>query len=123
MMLTSNTPKNTTRMQSEVYVLQCSLVKKIMFDCVSVCVYVQYTVLYLCIAKHFEHVRVEGLHRLVVAREDLLLDGAQVQRLRHLLVVLAVPGVTGKHRGLSARLQPTDQWTHGTVIARRPPHS
>ena len=65
--------------------------------CVCVSVYM-HTVLYLCVAKHFEHVRVEGLHCLVVARENLLLDGAQVQRIRHLLVVLAVPGVTGKHK-------------------------
>lgn len=51
---------------------------------------------YLSVAEHFEHVCVEGLHGLVVAGEDLLLDGAQVQRVRHLLIVLTVPDVTHK---------------------------
>lgn len=46
---------------------------------------------YLGIAEHFEHVCVKRFNGLVVAGEDLLLDGAQVQRVRYLLIVLAVP--------------------------------
>lgn len=49
---------------------------------------------YLSIAEHFEHVCVKRFNGLVVAGEDLLLDGAQVQRVRHLLIVLAVPDGT-----------------------------
>lgn len=56
---------------------------------------------YLSIAENFEHVCIERFHRLVVAGEDLLLDGAQVQRVRHLLVVLAVPGGTQKDSRVS----------------------
>ena len=52
---------------------------------------------YLSIAEHLEHVCVERFNSLVVAGEDLLLDGAQVQRVRHLLIVLAVPDGTQKH--------------------------
>lgn len=55
---------------------------------------------YLSIAEHFEHVCVERFNRLVMAGEDLLLDGAQVQRVGHLLIVLAVPDGT-KKRGIS----------------------
>ena len=54
---------------------------------------------YLSIAKHFEHVCVECFNSLVVAGEDLLLDGAQVQRVGHLLIVLAVPDSTQKQLG------------------------
>lgn len=46
---------------------------------------------YLSIAEYFEHVGVKRLNGLVVPSEDLLLNGAQVQRVRHLLVVLTVP--------------------------------
>lgn len=49
---------------------------------------------YLSIAEHFEHVCVERFNSLVVAGEDLLLDGAQVKRVRHFLIVLAVPDGT-----------------------------
>lgn len=46
---------------------------------------------YLSIAEHFEHVCVKSFNGLVVAGENLLLNSAQVQRVRHLLIVLAVP--------------------------------
>lgn len=57
---------------------------------------------YLCIAEHLEHICVERFNSLVVASEDLLLYGAQVQRVRHLLIVLAVPGGTKKTAGLAS---------------------
>lgn len=53
---------------------------------------------YLCIAEHLEHICVERFNSLVVAREDLLLNGAQVQRIRDLLIVLAVPDGTENSR-------------------------
>lgn len=53
---------------------------------------------YLCIAEHFEHICVERFNSFVVASEDLLLNGAQVQRVRHLLIVLAVPGKRKKSK-------------------------
>lgn len=56
---------------------------------------------YLCIAEHLEHICVERFNSLVVASEDLLLNGAQVQRVRHLLIVLAVPGGTKKNSRIS----------------------
>lgn len=46
---------------------------------------------HLSVAENLQHVGVKRLHRLVMAGYDLLLDGVQVQRIRHLLVVLAVP--------------------------------
>ena len=46
---------------------------------------------YLSIAEHLEHVCIKRFNGLVVAGEDLLLDGAQIQRVSHLLIVLAVP--------------------------------
>lgn len=46
---------------------------------------------YLCIAEHLQHICVKGFNRLVVASENLLLNGAQIQGVRHLLIILAVP--------------------------------
>ena len=34
---------------------------------------------HLSVAEHFKHVRVKGLHGLVMACEDLFLNGAEVQ--------------------------------------------
>lgn len=53
---------------------------------------------YLSIAEHFKHVSVKCFNGLVVAGEDLLLNCAQVQRVRHLLVVLAVPRCEEKEK-------------------------
>ena len=52
---------------------------------------------HLSVAEHFQHVRVEGLHGLVMACEDLFLNGAEVQWVGHLLVVLRVPLDTHTH--------------------------
>lgn len=59
---------------------------------------------YLSIAEHFEHISVKRFNGLVVASEDLLLNGAQVQRVRYLLIVLAVPDSTQKNNSMSVRL-------------------
>lgn len=49
---------------------------------------------YLSIAENFEHVCVKRFNGLVVTREDLLLDGAQVERVGHFLIILTIPGGT-----------------------------
>lgn len=64
---------------------------------------------YLSIAEHFEHVGVERFNGLVMAREDLFLDGAQVQRVRHLLVVMAVPKNARVHKKITFKKCPSLQ--------------
>lgn len=59
---------------------------------------------YLCIAEHLQHICVKRFHGLVVAREDLLLNSAQVQRVRHLLIILAVPGGKAKEDTYGQRI-------------------
>lgn len=52
---------------------------------------------HLCIAEHLEHICVKRFDGFVVAGEDLLLNGAQVQWVGHLLVILTVPGGAHTH--------------------------
>lgn len=70
---------------------------------------------YLSIAEHFEHVGVERFNGLVMAREDLFLDGAQVQRVRHLLVVMAVPKKIRKEN-VSSNLLTKATKTHNQTL-------
>lgn len=69
------------------------------YNCLVLMIFFSRTPAYLCIAEHFEHICVERFNGLIVASQDLLLNGAQVQRVRHLLIVLAVPGNRKKATG------------------------
>lgn len=51
---------------------------------------------YLGVPEDLEHVGVESLHGFVVAGEELLLYGGQVQGLGDLLVVVGVPGTQSR---------------------------